>query len=304
MKHIAAIAHGTNVMILFPFATLFDLEVFFRGGLYVETFTDVAQRRYVFDDKFPNLTTETLHRNLLIEVYGIASAIQGLHEELHICGKPAYYLAHLDLKPENILITEKPGFPIGFWMLSDFGVSHFAKDKTLRPPIVRSVRDYARQLTADSCQERPKPGKGSFQPPEDSDIDAIDARKCDVWSFGCILVDLLAFAIGRVAGLEDFRSLRFDVDHKDRFYKAKDNMLLSVRDNANATSADTEVKPDITQWLSKQEVDADKLVWVSEYIRMVRQILIIEPQDRKDMKWIVASIFEGGSHYSSIKIVR
>ena len=288
MKHIAAIAHGTNVMILFPLATLFDLEIFLRGGLYVETCTDVARRRYVFDDKFPGLSYEKLHRGILREVYEIASALQWLHDELRICGKPAYYLAHLDLKPENILIMEKAAFPIGLWKLSDFGVSIFAKDKTLKPSTVRSVRDYARQLTADRGRERLRPGRGSFQPPEDGDTDDVDARKCDVWSFGCILVDLLAFAIGRVEGLETFRRLRFDVDNKDLFYQLKDNSLLGTGEST--AHASKQVKPEIKNWLSDQENDKSKPVWITAYIGMVRHILVMEPQARKDMKWIVKSL--------------
>lgn len=118
---------------------------------------------------------------LIKELCELASAVQWLHEGNE--ASPSLYrsLAHIDLKPENILVAEDPSSLTGIWMLSEFGVSLFALSQEVS-------QGQSARTTASSYLDEPRRGCGTYQPPETKHL-GIDGHKCDIWSFGCILLD-------------------------------------------------------------------------------------------------------------------
>ena len=102
---------------------------------------------------------------------------------------------HHDLKPENILVHN------GAFLLADFGLSNF-------------------KAAYQSSSTPHRRGQGDYLAPECEDLDDDDFQKhtihrsSDIWSFGCIILEVLTFMLGREKEVERFRSeRRFKLGH-------------------------------------------------------------------------------------------
>lgn len=278
MKHIAALAHGGNVMILLPMAEHFDLDVFLRGGFKPTRDTDDARQLYDFDSRFPKLKDADLGLMLVKELCELASAVRWLHEGSEASQELYRSLAHMDLKPENILIVEDSNSPIGRWMLSDFGVSLFGLSKDIS-------QGGSTRTTASSYVNGPQRGCGTYQPPEIKH-ETIDGRKCDVWSFGCILLDVMSFALGRTELFYEVRRLR-NCGGDDYFYQSK---VKEMDAQMPISNANTEVKTQIKRWLETQKRSASHPPWVRDYINIIESTLKCDPLDRPNIGFIVGAL--------------
>ena len=289
MRHIASIVHGNKFMILLPLAELYDLEIFLRGGEKPLANTCDHQTIYDFDENFPHLRTESvLHSALLTELFEIASALVWLHDELRIFGSLDRYLAHMDLKPENILLASGPHHPAGKWMLTDFGVSLFDKRTNQRPSRLHSIRDAGPRLTSRGNRNQITRAHGPYEPPE-VNLPIVDGRKCDVWSFACILCDVLAFACGRKEGLRQFRNLRYD-GNDDYFYRTRESLTLVP---GVVNSSYTELKPTIRNWYlglaAEHQTDQS---WIEDYVAVLERALVPNPSDRPNMRDFINDLGE------------
>lgn len=281
MKHIAAIVHGNEFMIISPLANLRDLEIFLRGGYEPNPGTDDLREIYDFDLKFPLLDEPARLKYAVVkEAAQLASALKWLHEDLMVSGSSDRYLAHMDLKPANVLLIDDPGCPAGKWMLSDFAVSSFQKETNARAPDTPSIHDIGLRLTSRNSQGRISRGHGPYQPPE-VDLEHVDGRKYDVWSFSCVLCDILAFAIGNTQNVYSLRNAIYD-GRDDYFYRTTTPTSNGVKmiDNSN-----TELKSQIVEWWERLENSAAS--WVVDYINILRKALKPKPSERPDIHEIV-----------------
>lgn len=281
MKHIAAIVHGDEFMIILPLANLYNLEIFLRGGYEPNPDTDDLKLIYDFDVKFPMLNTSDRIRHAVVkEAHQMASALRWLHEDLKIFGSSDRYLAHMDLKPANVLLVGDARSPAGKWMLSDFGVSSFDKATNVRVRDTPSIGDVGLRFTSRGFQDNLIRGHGSYQPPE-VDLNYVDSRKCDVWSFGCVLCDILAFAMGKTQAVTELRKARYG-PYDDYFYetKAPTKERIEKIDDSN-----TELKSQIVDWWT--DLERSSSTWVIKYIQVLRKALKPKPSDRPGIGDIV-----------------
>ena len=270
-------------MILLPLAELHDLEIFLRGGHEPQADTRDLEKIYDFDKEFPELgDPAVLHQALLKELYEIASALLWLHSELRIFDSPDRYLAHMDLKPDNILLGKADKMPAGQWMLSDFGVSLFEKSTNKKATTLHAIRDVGPRLTSRANRSNVMRGHGPYEPPE-VNLETVDGRKCDVWSFGCILCDLLAFALGGTKAVAEFRGLRYDHED-DKFYRAQHSLTdrTKVINNSN-----TALKPGVVTWLSERKTAQP---WVADYVAVVLKALVPDPSARQGIREIMEDL--------------
>ena len=278
MKHIAALAHGDTFMILLPVAEHFDLDAFLRHGSKPTHDTKDAVELYDFDTRFPHLKDDNLAVALVKELSELASAVQWLHEGNEASRSFYRSLAHMDLKPENILIGEDPSSPIGKWMLSDFGVSLFVLSQEVS-------HAQCKRTTASSYLNEPQRGRGTYQPPEIKHPE-IDGHKCDVWSFGCILLDVMSFALGRTKLFHKVRALR-NSGGDDYFYQTE---LNRIDTQTPIDDANTKLKSKIRDWLKAQKRNAKHPRWVARYINIVDSTLKCDPQNRPNIGFIVCAL--------------
>ncbi|KAI9047066.1 hypothetical protein LZ554_009140 [Drepanopeziza brunnea f. sp. 'monogermtubi'] len=118
------------------------------------------------------------------QVLGIAIALgklgaaKGSNSRLGTSGQHQFYGGHFDLKPTNILIDDDDN-----WIISDYGQA------TLKP----TGRTSSRVVN--------QGGSDAYAPPEIDNLTAQFSHRYDVWSLGCILLEVTAFVMLGYDGL-------------------------------------------------------------------------------------------------------
>lgn len=128
--------------------------------------------------------------HILAQLEGISLALRKLHD---FNGNGASY-RHGDLKPENILLFHSENGADAFasvWKMSDFGLAKLHEKAT--------GQRYRMQATS----MRPF-GTTSYRPPEAwARSDKPTSRLFDVWSMGCIILELVTWLVYGMNGLEE-----------------------------------------------------------------------------------------------------
>lgn len=204
------------VSIVSPYASLGDLAQFLEGG-YDITGGDRAQI-YDVAKQFPGASnTHQLRLSLLGQSKNLASALEFLHNGFTTKANDwKIKCAHLDLKPSNILIFESAQTDevVGHWKLSDFGISVFGAEHLQGSQTVElgSAGDFFNKLGR-TIRTAPKRIPGVYQAPEiehsdDNSNPEHGARTSDIWSFGTIFAEVLAYAHGGASGVKTFDQKR------------------------------------------------------------------------------------------------
>ncbi|KAJ9637662.1 hypothetical protein H2199_007152 [Coniosporium tulheliwenetii] len=293
MLHQATIKHGLNHYILFPYAEFGDLEVFFHCG-----YTSDGFQRYLWPQEFKefaeisdaNITKRVLL--LLSECFALADAIAWLHNGITVENTSTrMFCAHMDLKPANVLIKKwKDGrCGVGRWMISDFGISAFKEDTEKQDSRFVSIRDWYSEVTLNT---RPKRYEGTYQAPEVQDPETFPGasssspanrkgigRKSDIWSYGCILSEVLAFALGKDELVTQFQRARKGPMPDDYFYSKKGSQYITTA----ARPKQYEIRPSVSQWLdglSGEFTNPGK--WIACYVGTIKKILNVDAVCRPD----------------------
>ena len=125
-------------------------------------------------------------KDFLVALAGLGSAICAMHEysskNLRAIG------CHHDLKPSNVLVNKSS------FILADFGLSRIKESPQTSSTI-------------------PKDARGDYLAPECEDLEAdcekhIVHRSSDIWSFGCIIAELLTYMIEGPGGVKKFEERR------------------------------------------------------------------------------------------------
>ena len=288
MSHIAALTYNGKYLIVMPMAVNLNLEIFLHVGRppnYI--YSCQFEHKYNFQEVFPWLKTQQdVQRATIGEIAQIAGALTWLHNGLDIAEEDKLFLAHMDLKPENILIYGDPRdihTPAGKWMLTDFGISASYRDPS--PPF--SDRESERPPGSSTNEQMPfypsQRGHGPYQSPEASlDDDQIDPRGCDLWSYGGILLDILAFATEKDVGVRKLRAARA-AERSDRFFT---NSSPSNRRKLKGTGELFQLKPTIVYW-KNDILDHSDIRWVEACLKLAfDQCIVIDPRSRGSMSRI------------------
>jgi serine/threonine protein kinase len=274
LLHLATIHHGPERYLLLPYAELGDLYQFLHCGMGVE-----RKRKYNFAEQFRGIEDSDLAEPLVRQASGIASAIDWLHSGITVgetLGK--IYCAHMDLKPDNILIRASETSIVGEWVLSDFGIS-VVKTKGVDAD-VGSIQDWLTQATMNT---RPRRIGGTYQAPEvelSQELNLTDTqhgigKKSDIWSYGCILSEVLAFALNKATSVSEFQRERKGVRGDDKFYEENN-------DRINVPGTKTfRLRSSVRMWLERQrDVSKSPPTWVSCWVRAIYDILVVDARTR------------------------
>ena len=208
------------------------LATWTQGGRYYMLFpyAQCNLRQYMKWVQFGGPTKENIIW-LLREFRGLAEALKGIHD---LSGTGALESApslvtprsgerkagyHHDLKPENILFYKDTG-PRGTFEISDFGTGkvHTYRSGSYNTSSANGTLTY-------EAPEAAKPGRKSSRP-------------YDVWSLGCVFLELLIWAILGFQAVEDFRRKRIgrrypesltDAVEDDGFWQMLQNGDITVR---------------------------------------------------------------------------
>lgn len=285
MQSFASFIHGDDFIILSPWASGRDLHLFLN-------------RPHDILDDYPTKSIRFTPNNLLTEAYSLARALKYLHHELITANGRRLRCAHLDLKPENVLVAFLPDdrtaeAPVGRWKISDFGLSKVEEAVTAGRvlPVAsddqvasRAPGNIAREL---SMQPLPR-GPGAFQPPEvqNSGQAKVSTRR-DVWSFGCILAMVLAFALNGAEEVKEQTQRRAGSASDDYFYRK------AVRHSRPGGSAgdsvgrhgSAELKPAVLEWFTQivENADARHKDWIKDTSDLILRLLDVDVTTRPEI---------------------
>lgn len=118
---------------------------------------------------------------------GLASALETLHDYKSDVFGTEMIGYHHDLKPKNVLVAG------GRFVLSDFGLSKLKTGEDSRTPF--------------------KKGQGHYLAPECEDLEhdfskGVVSRASDVWSLGCIVLEVIVYMVGGTDAVANFREHR------------------------------------------------------------------------------------------------
>lgn len=198
-------------------------------------------------------TLFTSDGDVLVAVAGLSSAIEHVHNFIEKNLNLELMGCHYDLRTKNILLSGKS------FLLADFGLSRFKE-------------------TTDSSGTLYKAGGGNYCAPECEDIDDTKylkrtiRRSSDIWSFGCMLADLITYMIHDSTGVERFKQMR-------RF-QAHGWHYLFHRGPGKSNGA-------VDEWLAQLEKDSPKF---SEIVELIRQMLTIDEARRPKAQEVTARL--------------
>jgi serine/threonine protein kinase len=249
--HLAVLFHKDEHLILLPWADNLDLDLFLAGG---RDFSGNVV--YDFETRFPNARKGVLIKEVCLQMYWIAHALEWLHKGVQGGRHQSrVHFAHMDLKPNNILIDRDQRSSVGKWLLTDFGISAFKEDNESSASDLLSIRDLF-ELT---IQTNPRRDPGAYQPPEvqratsnplgsrtEGANEGSAGRKGDIWSFACIFSEVLAFSLGQATAVQEFRATRTK-GRDDYFYEVVTPQFLQP----NRYNETYRVRAEVVSWLHK-----------------------------------------------------
>ena len=148
----------------------------------------------IADGDLDNLLSQERNSNFVNDrifvesLYGLSLGIKALHEYFSSSFDLRLIGCHYDLRPKNVLVVQRQ------FVLADFGLSRLKSvDKGSASEFKNAVGD----CTAPECYLN----EAAF---EKNSI----GRASDVWSFGCIIAELVVYMHGGKSGVESFADQR------------------------------------------------------------------------------------------------
>ncbi|KAL9605635.1 MAG: hypothetical protein Q9179_001175 [Wetmoreana sp. 5 TL-2023] len=194
-------------------------------------------------------STETM----MVAVAGLSSAICAMHDLSF--DSTSLIGCHRDLKPDNILLNNSD------LLLADFGLSRF------KPSDESSRSDFQQ-------------GQGEYLAPECEDLDFNEfkrrriGRSSDIWSLGCILLELLTYLLKGRDGVREFRTWRKQVSNGATTYRFYSG-------NGNSHSQVLAWQEELKEQLGDKDTRKPESPKVLEYfLNLVRRMLDISPVAR------------------------
>ncbi|KAF2809121.1 kinase-like protein [Mytilinidion resinicola] len=223
LELLASFSYQNKRNLIFPFAEDGDLESLFKKS-----------------DRPPELCDDFAFYRCMSQ---LSSALEKMHGYTISANlDPKVIGLHRDLKPSNILVSKNK------FILADFGLSSI-------------------KLFTSSSATPFRIGGGDYLAPECEDIESLSkgiaGRASDIWSLGCVLVELLVYMRDGPPGIDSFR--------KDRVFKCTWTMRTFHGPGKS-------VNPHVIKLLDEMESNGSTTSGL--LIRMIRVMLSVEPSDR------------------------
>ncbi|EJT82319.1 serine/threonine protein kinase [Gaeumannomyces tritici R3-111a-1] len=276
-------------LIIFPFADLGNLLQFLDSSSALGDVNGLFRSR-TFDERFPHFPplptpphdTARFRRAselLLPQCIALAKALRFLHSNIEESGQ-VYLVAHMDIKPDNILISSRQGHHVGWWKLADFGISAIHSRSLVHAldATGNGFEGYDWNRTIGTLARR---GLGTHQAPEierswmsrrlPKEQWVHVGRKGDIWSFGVILAEVLAFAEGGKNGVKNFELMR------------KSTNLIGDQGFSNDDFWDPmppgspRLRPAVGQWLEQVK---GRCPASAPWVECIEDTLVVDPHAR------------------------
>ena len=230
--------------------------------------------------------------DLILESRNLADALDYLHNRLY--NTTSISLSHNDFRPENILVVYPDStdtwerYPVGKWKIADFGLSRVkpkrppgskhlhAEEAVPIPPKADITHRIERSVSVSKTVPKRDPGRYTAPELEQKIPQKTDGRSADLWSFGCVLSEVVTYAVKLDCQLvKDFRDALGQPNLPDeRFYhhgtkqvKSQFHEYLDSLDSLPVGEHEDCRIPKNTQW-------------IGTCIELVKGIVIADPKKR------------------------
>ncbi|KAI1475305.1 kinase-like protein [Daldinia eschscholtzii] len=192
VKLLAAFRHDDSFYLLFPWAEAGSLHTFWK------------------ENPRP-IPTVSLSRWISEQCLGIATALGQIHHghDSLVTDSSSYCGRHGDIKPSNILLFQKDTPESNFvWALSDFGLGKLNHHTEKRG-------------------DRPVGFSPTYRAPE-LDLKGEINSAYDIWSLGCVFLELLTWVSCGWEGVQSFALSRVDIDQRSSKVGERDDGFFSI----------------------------------------------------------------------------
>jgi hypothetical protein len=241
-------------------------------GSKLNIISDVADRNLskllsgeIWSDDAHSSVKQFAPLDCLEEATRLADALRFLHD-----GQSTGICFHTGLEPGSILVLDLPPGqprdressttrPVGRWLMCDFEIFVISAERGSKSP--RGSPPFNKRLMRDGV-----PRQASFCEPSEAKGDKDNATRAgNMWSFGCILSLVLAFALGGPKSVRELTLARQSSYDDDYFYY------------------DNEIKPEIKSWLQALETKPElqqEQYWIKDILRVLENLLVLDPKSR------------------------
>ena len=182
---------------------------------------------------------------MIIALSGLCSALRAVHNFHYLNLEVLAIGCHHDLKPDNILVHRES------FLLADFGLSTFKDSNKASDTSFKQVRgDYV----APECE--------NFQ---DLSKRNVIGRSSDIWSLGCIMLEVITYVMAGPKGVTDFES--------ERGCKVGDHRRYRFHHGSETES------PAVTLQLDRLQHDTNSRAG-GKLLMLIREMLNLHPKRR------------------------
>ncbi|RMZ75072.1 hypothetical protein DV737_g5474, partial [Chaetothyriales sp. CBS 132003] len=208
-------------------------------------------------DGMPGLRTED---EILQSLWPLSSALAAVHEYF----VPDYGIrrigCHYDIKPRNILCLR------GRLILADFGLSRLVDEEATSRTLFKQGEGW---YLAPECN----PSDRDFEPGR-------IGRASDIWSFGCVLSEILAY-VSRADGPANVKQYR------------RDRRIQLTHIKGEYFHSSTDVNPQVIAFLQSFDHEQDGVdPALGSLARLIQNILKFTPDDRPSIGNVTQSLFQ------------
>jgi serine/threonine protein kinase len=234
------------------------------------------------------------------QLLGIAKALKKIHGFANGADSRANtdnterLCIHFDLKPDNILVESEDGN----WIITDFGQAALTERR--RGRTTPSVNGHF--------------GTDAYAPPEIEDMHMHFGRAYDIWSLGCIILEVTAFMVLGYAGLvgsNEQSNEFFGLDQARRtmppWSRYQDERFFcqeTVNGDYVVKKAIRDFITRLEQWHTESTNSSDKsTAFLKSILDLINRMLKPNAKERPDISWVVQKLSSAMSQAKAVALM-
>ncbi|KAF4456655.1 GTP-binding protein YchF [Fusarium austroafricanum] len=190
------------------------------------------------------------------QIRGLTGALDTIHNPTHLHQNATKkYGRHGDIKCDNILCFKKSGIEAEkILVISDFGLSAFNSDKS--------------RSNIPNGKVPPVPG---YRPPECDIEGGTISRAFDIWTLGCLFLELITWFLGGYKYIEEFNDKRTTVF----ITGSKNDIFFALKRGQKEGSYVAQVKPEVSNWILKLRCHPDCSEFLHDCLDIIEQEMLV-----------------------------
>ncbi|CAM1510687.1 Fc.00g010220.m01.CDS01 [Cosmosporella sp. VM-42] len=208
------------------------------------------------------------------QLSGIIGALDTIHNPRHLHHGPVRrWGRHGDIKRDNILCFKSSQTQArGMLVISDFGLSAFNRD-TSRSNIPNQ-------------KVPPVPG---YRPPECDVEGGTISRDYDIWTVGCLFLELLTWLLGGTKSVAEFEDKRMT----QYITGAKNNIFFILKKDKEGNYV-AQVKPEVTNWIDSLRSHRNCSNFVHDCLDIIdgQMLIVLSTEKRRSASGALRNEFD------------